>query len=62
MLWRSMSHSASWSASGGVMAVVFLTAMIYPRMQVLLFFVLPIELRWLAAAYSRMPLPAPKSC
>jgi membrane associated rhomboid family serine protease len=41
-------------ASGGVMAVVFLTAMIYPRMQVLLFFVLPIQLRWLAVGYAAM--------
>ncbi len=39
-------------ASGGVMAVVFLTAMVYPRMKVLLFFVIPIELRWLAVMYA----------
>ncbi|QDT42469.1 Rhomboid protease GluP [Gimesia alba] len=39
-------------ASGGVMAVVFLTAMIYPRMTVLLMFILPIELRWLAVLYA----------
>ena len=39
-------------ASGGVMAVVFLTAMIYPRMKVLLFFVIPMELRWLAVLYA----------
>lgn len=39
-------------ASGGVMAVVFLTAMNYPRMTVLLMFVLPIELRWLAVLYA----------
>ena len=39
-------------ASGGVMAVVFLTAMVYPRMKVLLFFVIPIQLRWLAVMYA----------
>jgi len=39
-------------ASGGVMAVVFLTAMYYPRMTVLLMFILPIELRWLAVLYA----------
>lgn len=39
-------------ASGGVMAVVFLTAMHFPRSQVLLFFVFPMELRWLAVLYA----------
>jgi len=39
-------------ASGGVMAVVFLTAMHFPRMTVLLMFILPIELRWLAVLYA----------
>lgn len=39
-------------ASGGVMAVVFLTAMYYPRMTVLLFFVIPMQLRWLAVLYA----------
>ncbi|MEX0718880.1 MAG: rhomboid family intramembrane serine protease [Planctomycetaceae bacterium] len=39
-------------ASGGVMAVVFLTAMYYPRMTVLLFFVVPVELRWVAVLYA----------
>jgi membrane associated rhomboid family serine protease len=39
-------------ASGGVMAVVFLTAMHFPRMTVLLFFIIPIELRWLAVLYA----------
>lgn len=39
-------------ASGGVMAVVFLTAMYYPRMTVLLFFVIPVELRWVAVLYA----------
>ena len=43
-------------ASGGVMAVVFLTAMYYPRMTVLLFFILPIELRWLAVLYAVVDL------
>lgn len=43
-------------ASGGVMAVVFLTAMYYPKMTVLLFFVLPIELRWLAVLYAVVDL------
>lgn len=39
-------------ASGGVMAVVFLTAMHYPRQTVLLMFVVPIQLRWLAIGYA----------
>ena len=39
-------------ASGGVMAVVFLTAMYFPRMTVLLMFILPIQLRWLAVLYA----------
>lgn len=39
-------------ASGGVMAVVFLTAMHFPRVKVLLMFVIPIELRWLAIGYA----------
>lgn len=39
-------------ASGGVMGVVFLTAMYFPRATVLLFFVFPIELRWLAVLYA----------
>lgn len=43
-------------ASGGVMAVVFLTAMYYPKMTVLLFFILPIELRWLAVLYAVVDL------
>ncbi|WP_417389937.1 rhomboid family intramembrane serine protease [Gimesia sp.] len=43
-------------ASGGVMAVVFLTAMYFPRMTVLLFFVIPIELRWLAVLYAAVDL------
>tara|TARA_R110002111_G_scaffold262289_1_gene337785 strand:+ start:65160 stop:66014 length:855 start_codon:yes stop_codon:yes gene_type:complete len=39
-------------ASGGVMSVVFLTAMYFPRMTVLLMFIFPIELRWLAVLYA----------
>lgn len=39
-------------ASGGVMAVVFLTAMVFPRQKVLLFFVIPMELRVLAVLYA----------
>lgn len=44
-------HLPAVGASGGVMAVVILTAMHYPRMTVLVMFVLPVELRWLAIAY-----------
>lgn len=43
-------------ASGGVMAVVFLTAMVYPRMTVLLFMIIPMQLRWLAVIYLAMDL------
>lgn len=39
-------------ASGGVMAVVFLTAMIYPRSKWLLMFVIPVELRFIAIGYA----------
>jgi membrane associated rhomboid family serine protease len=39
-------------ASGGVMAIVFLTAMHYPKMTVLLMFVIPVELRWIAIMYA----------
>ena len=39
-------------ASGGVMSVVFLTAMCYPRLTVLLFFVIPMQMRWLAVLYA----------
>lgn len=39
-------------ASGGVMSVVFLTAMCYPRMTVLLMFIIPVELRWVAVLYA----------
>lgn len=44
-------HSLVTGASGAVMAVMALFAMWYPRQQVLLFGVLPIEIRWLVAAY-----------
>ena len=51
---QAIQHSSVGvvGASGGVMTVVFLTAMHFPRMRVLLFFVLPIELRWLAVLYA----------
>lgn len=38
-------------ASGATMAVMALFAMWYPRQQVLLFGLLPVEIRWLVAAY-----------
>jgi membrane associated rhomboid family serine protease len=38
-------------ASGGVVAVVILTAIHYPRMTVLLMMVFPIQMRWLAVMY-----------
>jgi len=38
-------------ASGGVMAVVMLAAMHYPREKLLLMFVIPMEFRWLAVLY-----------
>lgn len=38
-------------ASGGVVAVVILTAVHYPRMTVLLMMVIPIQMRWLAVMY-----------
>lgn len=44
-------HSLVTGASGAVMAVMALFAMWYPRQQVLLFGLLPIEIRWLVAAY-----------
>jgi len=43
-------------ASGGVMSVVFLTAMVYPRMTVLLMFVIPIQLRFLAIFYAAVDI------
>lgn len=39
-------------ASGGVNAVVFLCAMLYPRMTVLLMFVIPVEFRFLAVGFA----------
>lgn len=44
-------HSTVTGASGATMAVMALFAMWYPRQQVLLFAVLPIEIRWLVIAY-----------
>jgi membrane associated rhomboid family serine protease len=38
-------------ASGAVMAVMMLYAMHFPRQQILLFMVLPVEIRWVVAAY-----------
>ena len=39
-------------ASGGVMAVVFLTAMIYPREKVYVFGIIPMEMRVMAVLYA----------
>ncbi len=39
-------------ASGGVMAVVFLTAMVFPRMQVYVMFVIPMQLWVMAVIYA----------
>lgn len=41
------NHSAV-GASGGVMSIVCITAMTYPRAKVLLFLVIPMEMRWMA--------------
>ncbi len=38
-------------ASGSVMAVVILFAMLYPRERILLFFLIPIEVRWIALLF-----------
>ncbi|HUG93271.1 MAG TPA: rhomboid family intramembrane serine protease [Planctomycetaceae bacterium] len=38
-------------ASGSVMAVVVLYAIHFPRQQILIFFVLPVEIRWVVVAY-----------
>ncbi len=43
-------------ASGGVNSVVFLCAMIYPRMTVLFMFVIPVEFRFLAIGYALIDL------
>ena len=39
-------------ASGGVAAIMMLYATYYPRQQLLLFFVIPIEIRWLVVGYA----------
>ena len=44
-------HSLVTGASGVTMAMMALFAMWYPRQQVLLFGLLPVEIRWLVAAY-----------
>ena len=51
---QAVTHDPSGviGASGGVMAVVFLTAMLYPREKVYVMFILPLELRWLAVLYA----------
>jgi membrane associated rhomboid family serine protease len=38
-------------ASGSVIAVVMLFAMLYPRERILLFFLIPLEVRWLALLF-----------
>jgi len=43
-------------ASGGVMAVVFLTAMIYPREKVYVFGIIPMEMRVMAVLYAVIDL------
>lgn len=46
-------------ASGAVMAVVMLYSLYYPRHKILLFFVIPVEIRWVAVGYvifSTMPV------
>ena len=44
-------HSSLIGASGGVCAMVILAAFYFPRLQVALFGVLPIQMRWLAVLY-----------
>lgn len=44
-------HLPAVGASGALMAIMALFAMWYPRQQVLLFGLVPIEIRWLVAAY-----------
>ncbi len=44
-------HSTVTGASGATMAIMALFAMWYPRQQVLVFGLMPIEIRWLVAAY-----------
>ncbi|WP_339908754.1 rhomboid family intramembrane serine protease [Symmachiella dynata] len=50
------SDSPVIGASGGVNAVVFLCAMLYPRMTILFMFVIPIEFRFLAVGYALIDL------
>jgi membrane associated rhomboid family serine protease len=38
-------------ASGAVMAVAMICALYYPTMEIIVMFVLPVQLRWLVAAY-----------
>ena len=38
-------------ASGAIMAIVMLYALYYPRQKVLLFFMIPVEIRWVALGY-----------
>lgn len=45
------SAAASIGASGGVMAVLTVYAMYYPTQKMLVFFVIPIEIRWLLPLY-----------
>ena len=43
-------------ASGAVMAVLVVMAMIYPTRQLLIFFVIPVELRWIVWIYLALDL------
>jgi membrane associated rhomboid family serine protease len=43
--------SPAIGASGGVMAVMMLYTLYYPREQIYVMFVIPVELRWLLTAY-----------
>jgi len=49
-------HSSVIGASGGVNAVVFLCAMIYPTLTMLFMFVIPVQLRFLAVGYALIDL------
>lgn len=44
--------AAAIGASGGVMAITFLCAMLYPRLQLLVMFIIPVQLRWFAVIYA----------
>lgn len=50
------SPDGVYGASGGVMAIVFLTAMTYPRMEMLLMLVIPVQLRFLAILYAAVDI------